>query len=105
MFLNSSTTQDTNVVLFRSAPSLTDTQVTSIELALNSGWSVDRHETFEKSLTLLVSPPGSSDQDAAFYVERDTTGFILSSIQNDELEARGCFGSVEALVSAIRSPR
>ena len=105
MFLNSSTTQDTNVVLFRSAPSLTDTQVTAIELALNSGWSVDRHETFEKSLTLLVSPPGAPDQDVAFYVEAGAMGFILSAIQNDELEARGCFGSIEALVSAMRSTR
>ncbi len=105
MFLNSLSTKDANVVLFRSLPSLTEAQITATERALDSGWSVDRHETFEKSLTLLVSPPGSSDQDAAFYVEADTTGFILSSIQNDELEARGRFGSVEALVSAIRSTR
>ena len=75
------------------------------ERALNSGWSVDRHETFEKKLTLLVSPPGSPDQDAAFYVEADTMGFVLSAVQNDELVARGCFGNVEALVSAMQPPR
>ena len=105
MFLNSSTTQDTNVVLFRSTPSLTDTQVTAIERALDSDWSIDRHETFDKSLTLLVSPPGSSDQDAAFYVEAGTMGFILSAMKNDELAACGCFGSIDALVTAMKPAR
>ena len=103
MFLSFSTTADTNVVLFRSAPSLTDAQVTAIERALDSGWSVDRHESFDKTQTLLVSPPDPSDQDAAFYVEAGTMGFILSAMTNDELDACGCFDSVETLVSAIQS--
>ncbi len=105
MFLNSSTTQGANVVPFLSAPSLTEVQITAIERALDTGWSVDRHESFDKNLTLLVSPPSSLDQDAAFYVEADNVGFILSVIQNDELEARGSFGSIEALVMAMKPAR
>ena len=103
MFLGSFATKNANIVLFRSTPSLTEAQITAIEMATDSGWSVDRHESFEKSLTLLVSPPGSSDQDVAFYVEADGAAFILSEIRNDELKAHGCFGSVETLVSAMRS--
>ncbi len=105
MFLDSSTIQDTNVVLFRSALSLTDVQVAAIERALDSGWSVDRHESFDKTQTLLVSPPGPSDQDAAFYIEAGTMGFILSAMKNDELAACGCFGSIDALVSAMQMTR
>ncbi len=103
MFLGSLVTKNTDAVLSWSTPTLTEAQVAAVEMALDSGWSVDRHESTEKSLTLLVSPPGSSDQDVAFYVEADGAAFILSEIRNDELKAHGCFGSVETLVSAMRS--
>ena len=105
MFLNAFTTKNADIVPFRSTPSLTEAQVTAIEMALDSDWSVDLHESFEKSLTVLVSPPDSSDQDTAFYVEADAAEFILSEIQNDELKAHGRFSSIEMLVSAMRSLR
>ena len=103
MFLGSFATMNTNTVLSWSTPTLTEAQIAAVEMALDSGWSVDRHESFEKNLTLLVSPPGTSDQDAAFYVEADDAAFILSEIRNDELKAHGRFSSIETLVSAMRS--
>ena len=83
--------------------SLTGTQAASIEQALKDEWSVDRHVTYDESLALLVSPLDPAVAETVFYVEAASVGLNLSIMRDDNLRYQGCYGSVEALLAAIRS--
>jgi hypothetical protein len=81
--------------------SLTDIQASAIEQALQHGWMVDRHVSFDECLALMISPVEPSGQDRVFYVDAELVGLSLSVMQSDTLEHRGCYGSIESLVAAI----
>ena len=83
--------------------SLTAIQAASIEQALEDGWSVDRHVTYDESLALLVSPLDPAVAETVFYVEAASVGLNLSIMRNDNLRFQGCYGSIAALLAAIRS--
>lgn len=81
--------------------SLTEAQASMIEQALRHGWTVDRHVSFDEDLALMISPVTQSGLDRVFYVDAERVGLCLSVMQDDMLEHRGCYGSVESLVTAI----
>lgn len=85
--------------------SLTEAQAAALELALQDDWSIDRHVSAEESLGLMVSTPGSDKLETVFFVEAGPLGMSLSIMRGDAFEHLGCYGSVIALVAAVRATR
>ena len=103
MFLVNDKSNGLDISLDLPRHSLTEAQAATIEQALQDGWSVDRHVTCDESLALLVSPLDPAAAETVFYVEAESVGLNLSVMQDDDLRFQGCYGSVETLLSAVRS--
>jgi hypothetical protein len=62
-------------------------------------WSLDRHESYDGDLSVMLTPPG--DAAATLVVSRDEDGFHLAASRGDEYQSLGSFGSVTSVVSAV----
>lgn len=102
MFLVTDTSKGLDINLDLPRHSLTEAQAAAIEHDLHDGWSVDRHVSCDESLALLVSPLDQATAEMVLYVEAERIGLNLSIMRGDDLRFQGCYGSIEALVSAIR---
>lgn len=96
---------DAGDVLFRSLSSLSEAQVSAIEAALPSlagTWSLERHESCEGSLSLLLMPADGDDGAAHFSVDQDAAGLNLGVLRGDALTPYGRYDSMEELLPTLR---
>ena len=96
---------DESTVLFRSLSSLSEAQVGLLEAALPSlagTWCLERHESCEGSLSLLLMPADGDDEAAHFTVDQDAAGLNLGVLHGDEFTSHGRYDSMEALIIALR---
>lgn len=96
---------DPGIVLFRTLNSLSEAQVDLIEAALPSlagSWCVERHESCEGNLLLLLMPVGGDDTTASFTVDQDAAGLNLGVLRGDDPSSQGRYDTMEALIPALR---
>ena len=96
---------DDSVVLFRTLSSLSEAQVGLLEVALPGlagTWCLERHESCEGRLSVLLMPADGDDQAAHFTVDQDGAGLNLGVLRGDEFTALGRYDSMEELLPALR---
>ena len=96
---------DPSVVLFRTLSSLSEAQADLLEAALPSlagSWCMERHESCEGNLLLLLMPVGGDDTTANFTVDQDAAGLNLGVLRGDEPSFQGRYDTMEALIPALR---
>ena len=96
---------DLSVVLFRTLSSLSEAQADLLEAALPSltgSWCVERHESCEGNLLLLLMPVGGDDTTANFTVDQDAAGLNLGVLRGDEPTFQSRHDTMEALIPALR---
>ena len=65
-------------------------------------WSLDRHESYDGDLTVMLTPPGEAE--ATLVMSRDAGGFHLAVSQGDEFQDLGIFDSISSIVSTLSAP-
>ena len=96
---------DDGVVLFRTLSSLSEAQVSLLKAALSGlagTWCLERHESCEGALSLLLMPADGDDEAAHFTVDQDGAGLNLGVLRSDELTSHGRYHSMEELLPALR---
>lgn len=94
-----------DAVLFRSLSGLSEAQVSVLEAALPSlagSWSLERHESCEGVLSLLLMPADGDDKATHFTVDQDAPDLNLGLLRGDEFTPYGRYDSMEALIPALR---
>ncbi len=94
-----------DAVLFRTLSSLSEAQVGALDAALPSlagAWCMERHESCEGSLSLLLMPADGDDRVASFTVDQDAAGLNLGVLRGDAFTPYGRYDSMEALIPALR---
>ena len=96
---------DPHAVLFRTPSSLSEAQADLIEAALPSlagRWCLERHESCEGNLLLMLMPAGVDDMTACFAVDQDAAGLSLGLLRGDKLTFQSRHDTMEALIPALR---
>ena len=96
---------DPSIVLFRTLSSLSEAQADLLDAALPSlagSWCVERHESCEGNLLLLLMPVGGDDATANLTVDQDAAGLNLGVLRGDEPSFQGRYDTMEALIPALR---
>ena len=101
MFLVVDNSSGADVRMQQPLDSLTDAHVTAITFGLERDWSIDRIVNCSEQLSLMLTPPTSPNLEVVFYIDRDERGLNLSIMQDDVLHARGSYGDVATLMSAV----
>ena len=98
--------QDIDVVSpIRGEYSLCETDVVDFQQGFaesQTPWSLDRHESYDGDLTIMLTPPGEAE--ATLVMSRDAGGFHLAASQGDELQDLGVFESISSIVSSLSGP-
>jgi len=105
MFAQPTSPTDTSIVLFRTLSSLSEVQVDLLEAALPGlagSWCLERHESYEGNLLLLIMPADGNDMTANLTIDQDAAGLNLGVLRGDELTSQGCYDSMETLIPALR---
>ena len=96
---------DSHTVLFRTLSSLSEAQADLIEAALPSlagRWCLERHESCEGNLLLVLMPVGGDDMTACFAVDRDAAGLNLGVLRGDQPIFQSRHDTMETLIPALR---
>lgn len=96
---------DPSIVLFRTLSSLSEAQADLLEAVLPSlagSWCVERHESCEGNLLLLLMPVGGDDTTANLTVDQDAAGLNLGVLRGDEPSFQSRYDTMEALIPALR---
>ena len=96
---------DPSIVLFRTLSSLSEAQADLLEAALPSlagSWCVERHESCEGNLLLLLMPAGGDDTTTNFTIDQDAAGLNLGVLRGDEHSFQSRHDTMEALIPAMR---
>ncbi len=64
-------------------------------------WSLERHESYDGDLTLMLMPQ-QADR-ANLVVSREADGFHLITNQDDDYRKLGCFGTMDELLATVRA--
>ena len=94
-----------DAVLFRTLSSLSEAQASLLEAALPGlagTWCLERHESCEGSLSLLLMLAGGNDESAHFTIDQDVAGLNLGMLRGDEFTSCGRYDGMEALIPALR---
>ena len=86
----------------RAEYSLRDTDVAAFRQGFaetQDAWLLDRHESYDGDLTVMLTPPGEAE--ATLVVSRDKDGFHLAASQGDDYQDLGSFESVSSIVSVL----
>lgn len=105
MFAQPTSPIDSSIILFRTLSSLSEAQAGLLEAALpglTGSWCVERHESCEGNLLLLLMLAGGDDMTANFTVDQDAAGLNLGMLRGDKPTFQGCYDSMEALIPALR---
>ena len=102
MFLVVDNTSGADLGVHQTRNTLAEAHVTAITLGLEPDWAIDRIVNCSEQLSLLLTPPTSPNLEVVFYIDRDERGLNLSIMQDDVLHARGSYGDVATLMSAVR---
>ena len=68
---------------------------------LPGSWSLERHESYDGDLTLMLMPQ-QADR-ANLVVSREADGFHLIANHDDDCRELGCFGALDELVATVRA--
>lgn len=96
---------DPGTVLFRTLSSLLDAQADLVEAVLPSlagSWCMERHESCEGNLLLLLMPVGGDGATANLTVDQDAVGLNLGVLRGDEPCFQSRYDTMEALIPALR---
>ena len=96
---------DPSIVLFRTLSSLSEAQADLLEAVLPSlagSWCMERHESCEGNLLLLIMPVGGDDTTANLIVDQDAAGLNLGVLRGDEPFFQSRYDTMEALIPALR---
>ena len=96
---------DDSSVLFRTLSSLSEAQADALEAAvptLAGDWSLERHESCEGNLFLLLMPVGGDDLAAHFTIDQDAAGLNLGVLRGDAFTPSGRYDSIETLITVLR---
>ncbi len=86
----------------RAEHSLRETDVAAFRQGFaesQDAWSLDRHESYDGDLTVMLTPPGEAE--ATLVVSRDEDGFHLAASQGDDYQDLGSFESVSSIMSVL----
>ena len=64
-------------------------------------WCLERHESYDGDLTLMLMP--QQPERANLVVSRESDGFHLIANQEDEYRELGCFGAIDELVAGVQA--
>ena len=96
---------DPSTILFRTLSSLSEAQADLLEAVLPNlagSWCVERHESCEGNLLLLIMPVGGDDTTVNFTVDQDAAGLNLGVLRGDEPTFQNRYDTMEALIPALR---
>ena len=93
----------------RALRSLTPLQAAQIEAALPGGWMLDRHESYDGHLSLLIAPQAIDSASQApcgeeaptYLVDRDARGLNLTVLCDETPDSLGTFATVADLIRAL----
>ncbi len=64
-------------------------------------WSLERHESYDGDLTLMLMPQQADPTNLV--VSREADGFHLIANQDDDYRELGCFSAIDELVTTVQA--
>ncbi len=83
---------------------LTDADITRARRTLpglGSGWVLDRHEDYDRVVSLVITAVNERDDTPAFILHAEQAGFAAGMVLNDRYVPLGRYDRIEAAMRAI----